>query len=324
MSASSSTLAGSAVPGTLTPAQRQKERALTRGLVLDTGILALLVVSALLSGSVTMLAESLRGALLYSIEAVSLFTMRRSHRGKYIEFEYGIGKIERVITIIIAGGLFVSAIFAFQSSIDRIIHPSVLATPAMIFAIVVGSMNMTINFYCTGDFIRSNETEASLILESQVQMRTVKTIASVIVVIVVLIATWLPDPKAAAIVDAIGGFLAVGYMLWIGVGMMRESLPDLMDRALPENEQLLLLRVIAEHFDNFDQFDAIRSRRSGGKAFIDVNLEFDPDMPLREVHRRCEAIRDGIDKLIQDSIVTVTPRVARMDEASAPGHEPWS
>lgn len=322
MATLSSKLAGSAVPGTLTAAQKQKETALIRALGLDTAMLTLLVISALLSGSVTMLAESLRGALLYSIEAVSLVTMRRSHRGKYIEFEYGIGKIERVITIIIAGGLFVSAMFAFQSSVDRIIHPSVLATPAMIFAIIVGSMNMTINFYCTGDFIRSNQTEASLILESQVQMRTVKTIASFIVVIVVLIATWLPDPKAAAIVDAIGGFLAVAYMLWIGVGMVRESLPDLMDRALPENEQLLLLKVIAKHFDNFDQFDAIRSRRSGGKAFIDMDLEFDPNMPLHEVNHRCEAIRSGISELIPDSIVTVTPRTAPVDERSAPAHKP--
>jgi cation diffusion facilitator family transporter len=293
-----------------TPAQRGQERSLLRAIALDFAMLAAIIVAAVTSGSLTVLAELLRGVLLYSIEIITFITMWRSHRGKFAEFEYGIGKIERVITILISGGLYFSAVYTLGSAAERISEPSILPTPAMIFAVVVASMNLGVNLFCTGDFIRSNESDRSLLLDSQIRSRLVKTIASGIVVVVLVSATWLTDPKAATLIDVAGGLFAAVYMATIGTQLLRESLPDLMDRALPEKDQLMLLKVVARYFDDFDQFDAVRSRRSGGRAFVDMNLEFDANMPLYEVNRRCRAIQRDIVELIPDAIVTVTPRVS--------------
>jgi cation diffusion facilitator family transporter len=290
-------------------AQLRQERSLLRAIALDFGTLTSLTIASVTSGSLTVLAEVLRGFLLYSIEIITYITMWRSHRGKFAEFEYGIGKIERVITILIAGGLYFSAVYTFGSAVHRLSHPSILPTPAMIFAVAVGSINFGVNLFCTGDFIRSNQNESSLILDSQIRSRLVKTVASAIVVVVLVVATWLPDPKASTLIDVAGAFFATVYMAVIGTQLLRESLPDLMDRALPERDQLLLLKVVTRYFDDFDQFDAVRSRRSGGRAYIDMNLEFDANMSLFEVNRRCRAIQTDIAELIPDAIVTVTPRV---------------
>lgn len=294
----------------LTPAQTAQEQSLLRAIGLDFVTVIAVMMAAITSGSLTVLAELLRGLLLYIIEIITYITMWRSHRGKFAEFEYGIGKIERVITILIAGGLYFSAVYTFGSAIDRLSHPSILPTTAMIFAVVVSSTNLAVNLFCTGDFIRSNQNETSLILDSQIRSRLVKTIASGIVVVVLVVTMWLPDPKAATLIDAAGALFAAGYMAVIGTQLLRESLPDLMDRALPEKDQLMLLKVVARYFDDFDQFDAVRSRRSGGHAYIDMNLEFDANMPLYEVNRRCRAIQEDLVELIPDAIVTVTPRVS--------------
>jgi divalent metal cation (Fe/Co/Zn/Cd) transporter len=69
--------------------------------------------------------------------------------------------------------------------------------------------------------------------------------------------------------------------------------------------------VVARHFDKFDQFEAVRSRQSGGRAYVDMELEFERMMPLREVQRRCVAIENEIVELIPNAIVNVTPRVAK-------------
>jgi cation diffusion facilitator family transporter len=301
----------------ITARQAQQEKSLLRATLLDSAMFLLFILSAFASGSLTALAEVLRGAPLLTIEVISLVTMLRSHRGKFAEFEYGIGKIERVITIVIAAGLFFAAVFAVKHSLERISVPAALPTPGMIFAVAVASINMTVNFFCVGDFLRANEEEESLILDAQLKARTVKTLASVVVVVVLVLATWLPDPKAATLVDAVGAFFAAVYMVITAWKLVQESLPDLMDRALPEQEQLLLLSVVARYFDDFDQFESIRSRRSGGKAFIDMDLEFDSEMPLHEVDRRCGAIREAVLELIPGSHVTVSPRVSVW-----PGPEP--
>jgi len=295
----------------MSEAQRRQERSLLTAISLDFVMLVGITVAAITSASLTVMAELLRGTLLYSIEIITFITMWRSHRGKFAEFEYGIGKIERVITILISGGLYFSAVYTLGSALDRLSQPTILPTPAMIFAVIVASVNLGVNLFCTGDFIRSNQNESSLILDSQIRSRLVKTVASAIVVAVLVAATWLPDPKAATLLDAAGALFAAVYMAVIATQLLRESLPDLMDRALPERDQLMLLKVVARYFDDFDQFDAVRSRRSGGHAFVDMNLEFDADMPLYEVDRRCRAIQENIIELIPDAIVTVTPRVSK-------------
>lgn len=302
----------------LTAAQENKEHSMMRAIWLDAAMYALLVVAALASGSLTILAELPRGGLLFSIEIIAFITLRRSHRGKFSAFEYGIGKIERVISIMIATGLFISALFTLDATINRLIHPVILPTPAMILGVMAGSLNLMVNFFCTGDFARSNARESSLILASQVRSRLVKTFASAIVVVVLVVATWLSDPKAATLVDALGALFVIAYMVTTGVQLLRESLPDLLDRSLPEREQLLLLRVITRYFDDFENFGSMRSRRSGGHAYIDLDLEFQPEMPLQEVTQRCDAIERDIIELIPDAIVSLVPHVLEVTSPTVP------
>ena len=295
---------------TLTPAQREKEQALLRAIVLDFFCYSALVLAAIASGSLTILAELPRGGLLYTIEIISLVTLRRSHRGRFFAFEYGIGKIERVITSIIGLGLFVAAAFTLNATIERVANPTVLPTPAMILGVAVAGFNFAINLYCAGDFVRANRTEESLILASQVRSRLVKTVASGVVVAVLVVATWLSDPTGAAYVDAFGALFVIGYMVVTGKALLQESIPDLLDRALPESQQLLLMRVMSRHFDDFESFGSIKSRHSGGNSFITVELAFQGDMALAEVRRRCDAVRNEIIELIPDAFVEVIPQAA--------------
>ncbi len=302
--------ASSAPAVSLSPAQRDKEQALLRAVLLDFVCYASLVVAAVASGSLTILAELPRGGLLYSIEIISLITLRRSHRGRFFAFEYGIGKIERVITAVIGLGLFVAAAFTLNATVERVINPTVLPTPAMILGVAVAGFNFAVNLFCVGDFVRANRTEESLILASQVRSRLVKTVASGVVVVVLVIATWLPDPTGAAYVDAFGALFVIAYMVVTGRALLRESVPDLLDRALPEREQLLLLRALSRYFDDVENFGEIKSRRSGGNSFITVALAFPGDMPLAEVNARCDAVRKEIVRLIPDAFVEVIPQVA--------------
>lgn len=295
----------------LTEWQREKEYSLARAILLDLGIYACLVVVALVSGSLTILAEVPRGGLLLAIEIISLITLRRSHRGLFSQYEYGIGKIEQVITVLIVIGLFAAALWTFEATISRIKHPEVLPTPAMIMGVVIASTNLAINTYCFGDFARNNAKESSIILAAQVKSRLVKTLSSAVVVVVLVIATWLADPTGATYVDAVGAVFVGIYMITTGIALLRESLPDLLDRALPEHEQLLLMKVMTQNFDDFDHFGSIKSRRSGGHAFIDLVLEFPPEMPLAEVNRRCTRIHDDIVGYIPDALVSVVPEVRK-------------
>jgi cation diffusion facilitator family transporter len=295
----------------VTEQELKQERSVLRAIILDLGAVGVNIVAAIASGSITVLADLLRAGLMLMIEIASWVTMWRGHHGKFVAFEYGIGKIERIATIIIAGGLLFSATYTVAAAWGRLSIPEILPTPGMIFAVIAASYNFAVNLYCAVDFARANQKEGSLILGATLKARISKLVNSGIVVLVLLTASWLSDPKGATMVDVAGALLATGFMVWTAVRLLRESLPDLMDRSLPEHDQLRLLSVVARHFDKFDQFEAVRSRQSGGRAYVDMELEFERMMPLREVQRRCVAIENEIVELIPNAIVNVTPRVAK-------------
>jgi ferrous-iron efflux pump FieF len=262
-----------------------------------------------MSGSLTILAELPRSTLLFSVEIIAFVTLLRANSGKFFAYEYGTGKIERVITVMISGGLFISAIFVIDATIERLNHPTILPTPGLVIAAVYGTANLWVNAYCTGDFIRSNATERSLIVDAQIRARVVKTITSLLIVVVLVAAASFSDPQAAGMIDAFGAVFVSGYMIYIGIQMLRESLPDVLDRALPEDQQLVIMRTIAEYFDHFEQFGDVRSRRSGGNAFISIRLMFDPEMSLQQVSNVCSRIRAHLEEALPGSEVSVLPDV---------------
>jgi cation diffusion facilitator family transporter len=252
--------------------------------------------------------------LLWLVEVISWFALRQAHRGKFWAFEFGIGKIERIITILIALGLIISAVYAALTALGRLRSPEVLPTPALVLAVAAAAINLTQNLYCTVDFSRSHlgaqasQGARSLIIESQLRSRVAKTLASVVVLVVLLIATWLTDPMATAYVDVLGALFVSGYMLHAAVQLIRESLPDLLDRALPERDQLIVMGVVARYFDDFEHFGALRSRKSGGQSFVEIELGFASDLSLGEVSQRCAAIERDISARLSDAVVTVVPR----------------
>jgi divalent metal cation (Fe/Co/Zn/Cd) transporter len=304
----------------LTPEQREKEQALFAAILLDASTYVFVLIAAISSGSLTMLAELWRGGLLFAIEIITVITLWRSHRGKFADFEYGIGKIERVISIMIAAGLFIAALYTVDAMLSRLSEPIVLPTSAMMLSVTAASYNLMINFYCIGSFSRANAQESSLILAAQIRSRLVKTVSSAVVVLIVVVATVLPDPKAATIVDAVGTLFAIVYMMVIGTQLFRESLPDLLDRSLPEHEQLLLMRVITRHFDDIQSLGIIKSRSSGGRSFIELELMFATDTPFATVNSLCQRVEQEVVSEIPDAVVSVKPRTAKQDnhEALAP------
>jgi divalent metal cation (Fe/Co/Zn/Cd) transporter len=88
--------------------------------VLDLGVIALYSVSAVFAGSLTMVAELLRGVLMWSIELFALIVMRWIHRGRTAMFEFGSGRLEQLVNLLIAGGMLAGAVWIALAAVRRV------------------------------------------------------------------------------------------------------------------------------------------------------------------------------------------------------------
>ena len=235
----------------LTQEQRDKELAVLWAILLDSLLLVFYVIVGLFSGSMTFISEVIRALLLTVIEYVSYFVLRRTHRGQFKEFEFGTGKIERIVNLLVAFGLCLACFYIFNKILATG-HDTPISAPNLVLAVILADINLIVNIYLTFSFIRVNRGESSVIIASQIKSRQAKTVASAVVLGVLVLTLWMPDPNLARTVDICGSIFVMGYMLIIAYGLVKESLPEILDRTVPEPEQFQIIRVLTDHFDQFD------------------------------------------------------------------------
>lgn len=297
----------------ITPEQAAKEKAVLWSILIDSVLIIYFTVVGLFSGSMTFLSELIRCVLLLLIEYVSYYVLRRAHRGKFHEFEFGIGKIERIVNLLVASGLGLACFYilskVFSTGVDL-----PMSSSSLIFAVIGADVNLMINVYFFIAFIRVNQRESSVIIASQIKSRLAKTIASGIVLGVLILTLWLPDPRAARIVDLWGSVFVACYMAVIAWGLVRESLPEILDRTVPEPEQFQILKVLTAYFDHYDGFKGYKTRRSGKDLFILLDLEFFPDTTMAEIEDRLTPLRQALASALPGARVSILPRVAALGQ----------
>ncbi len=130
----------------LTAQQLEKEKAVFWAIVLDTTILVFFTIAGSLSGSMTALSEIIRFMLLLSIEYVSYVVLKRAHRDRFNEFEYGTGKIERITNLMVAFGLLLSSLYVF-SKVISMSDSAPLSTNSLMLTIIAATVNLMANYY---------------------------------------------------------------------------------------------------------------------------------------------------------------------------------
>ena len=76
---------------------------------------ASLGVVAVISGTLTLLAELIRAVPMTTVEVFALIMMRRIHRGRTAAFEFGSGKLEQFVNLVIAGGFILGGIWILRN-----------------------------------------------------------------------------------------------------------------------------------------------------------------------------------------------------------------
>jgi ferrous-iron efflux pump FieF len=100
-------------------------------------------------------------------------------------------------------------------------------------------------------------------------------------------------------IDAAAAVLIALYLYHAVFGIMRDAVNELLDRELPREVDEQLLAVMASH-PNIIGAHNLRTRRVGGRYFVQVDLEFPAEMPLQEVHDTALLIRAEIRALYPD------------------------
>jgi divalent metal cation (Fe/Co/Zn/Cd) transporter len=216
----------------LTSEQKAREGALVLAALLDGGMVGLLLAGGIGGGSLTCLAEGIRGGLMALIDLVTLFVIRRIHRGALAGFDYGTGKIEQLCSIGIAASLLGGALWMGYAAASMALAGESEASPlGLTLAAVVGSLNLLVNVIAWDGVRRATQGAPSVIMRAQLEARVTKLLSSLLVQGTMTVAALAKDPVVVAIADGVGALMVSFVMIKAGLRLLVEAVPDLLDRS---------------------------------------------------------------------------------------------
>lgn len=189
---------------------------------------------------------------------------------------YGHGRAESLAALLVA--LVIGATGAW------ILYDSVIAikgghykSPGWI-AVAAAAMTIIIKEWLCRFSIRTGkklESPALLAIAKDHRKDAITSIATLTGVIGAYFGWGIMDPLAAG--------LTAFFILHIASQTFREAVHDLMDGTAPA-DFIDALQILAESVEQVEHVHEIRARRSGQYMIIDLKLEMDPDMTVKQSH----------------------------------------
>lgn len=281
--------------GTLTPEQIARERSLQIALGIDFSMFASLGVVAVISGTLTLLAELIRAVPMTTVEVFALIMMRRIHRGRTAAFEFGSGKLEQFVNLVIAGGFILGGIWILRNVLALVTGSRPIGTPSgFAAAALFAAINTYLNVLAWDSVRRAARRGGSLIMQGQLRARLVKVVSSFVVQGTLTLAALSLDEVIITWADAAGALFVGSFILYSAYELLQAGLPDLVDRSVNEEVQAAINRMLTRHFEEYERLDSVRTRRSGETIYADIVLGFQPTLTLAEVNTRIEKMKSTL------------------------------
>ncbi|WP_040576219.1 MULTISPECIES: cation diffusion facilitator family transporter [Methylophaga] len=251
-----------------------------------------------LTDSVSVLATLVDSSLDVLASILNMIAVHHALQPADREHRFGHGKAESLAglgqSMFIAG----SAGILLLQAINRLFKPEAMeqgmtvSLAVMLFSIVATLALMTFQNYVI------RKTDSTAIKADALHYKTDLLVnGGVILALVLSINGWyLSDP-----IIAIAIALFILHSAW---GIVKESIDLLMDHELPDEEREKISALILNHPQARGLHD-LRTRRSGTTVFVQLHLELDERLTLREAHEIADKLEHQIADLFDDAEVII-------------------
>ena len=217
---------------------------------------------------------------------------------------YGHGKAEPLAAATVSTFMLLAAAWIVLSAGHDISEPH---PPPQAFTLIVLGVVIVIKEY----MFRFVSGESAKVESSAVQAdawhHRSDAITSLAAAIGITVALVGGQKYAAA--DEVAAIFAAGIIAWNGFRMLRPALNELMDAA-PSNEVVQNIRALGAGVPGVIAVEKCVVRKMGYNYYVDMHVEVNPEMTVRESHEIAHRVKDSIRAKIaavRDVLVHVEP-----------------
>jgi cation diffusion facilitator family transporter len=297
--------------GTSPVAEKEQERALFWNLVVGTVPAIPKLVAALLSGSVTLFTSGIKTLNEAAAIFIAWTISKKIANGDSGTYDYGMGKFENLARIITGGLILVSLVILILAAVYRLLFPAPVGSFWAMVGMAIVMVMAVVDCYFWIRNSRFAENNPSPIMDAQCRLFRLKALANFLVLATLVLDVCCAAYPWAVYIDPLASFFGMGILLVSGYRLIVTSLPDLLDRTLDEEFQILVVKELADHFACYEQLHGVKSRRSGEHVYIDIFLEFRGDLKMSKVQEIIDDLKCSLEKRIPKSTVHIIPSRGR-------------
>ena len=285
----------------------EKQRTVLISLIVDFILWIPDVVAAVLAMSIVLFADAVKCANEILATFFAYLTIRKMAKGGAGTYDYGMGKFETVTSIITGGVMFISLALVFFVAIYRIAVPESIVHEGAYLGILLMVIGVSMNTHLWQKNYRLYVKEPSPIMDSQWRLFRTKAFSDFSVLLSLIFSLAFSRYAWSYYIDPVASFFIAGVLFFSGARVIRSSLPDLLDRTLDEERQMVIVQHLAQFFNDYTALHGVRSRRSGSNMYIEIFLEFDGEKRMCEVQEIIDRIKASLEAHIPKSTVSIVP-----------------
>lgn len=287
--------------------QNQKISVALLSVVSNLTLVAGKIVIGAMIGSVSVISEAIHSGIDLLAAVIAYIAVKISGKPADQGHPFGHGKAENLSGAIEALLIFAAAGWIIYESILKIIHPRHIDEP--FWGVGIMLFSAIVNWLVSRQLFRVGKKTDSIALEADAwHLRT--DVWTSIGVMCALVIVWVGEYFFPAVdlhwVDPVAAMLVAALILKAAWDLTRKSVGDLLDAGLEPPEEEKLRALIAAHDPpQIRGFHNLRTRKSGGKRFIEFHILVNPSMSVNRSHKLTDELTVKIRAIMPDSLVTI-------------------
>lgn len=262
----------------------------------------------IISGSVAVLASAIDSILDIFVSLFNYFAIHKSEKKPDEKFNYGLGKLEALATMVEGIIIMISGGYIFYEAINKALNQQ--ATLYLTESIGV----MAISLIITGSLVLFLNHAAQKTGNMVVKADALHYKTDVLSNGAVLVSLLLISLTGFDLIDSLmGGVIAI-YIFFSAYDLIKEGTLMLMDVAM-EEDIVNKIRQIIEDKKEVTSYHHLKTRKSGNNNFVDLHLVLNPEISLLKAHRISDHVEEDIKKLDTNANWTITIHLDPYDDS---------
>ena len=233
--------------------------------------------------SLSLFASAIDSLMDVLVSTVNFIAIKEADKPADKEHLYGHGKIESLAGLFQSLIISASGIFLVIESIRRLISPAKLEHIPLAIGVMVVSMGLT--FFLVLKLKQVLKETDSIIVGTEALHFMVDFLTNGGVILALI----LVRVTGSGISDLIVALGIACYILFQSFGILKKSVDELLDKALPQEDQKEIERIILNHDPRIVGFHNLRTRKIGHQIFIDFHFEIRDEENFSRAHELTES-----------------------------------